>query len=139
VRPRQRRHIALQEDIMLNSRRQLLHSAASLAALLSLPSRLFSAQSQPTSPKYLPYPNGRNPNSPQTMDETTPAGPDEKAIIKQIQEQIRADVEKLYALVTQLKQELGATNTSSVLSVSFVKNAKQIEKLTKQIRDLAKG
>jgi hypothetical protein len=124
---------------MLNSRRQLLHSALSLAALLSLPSRLFSAQSQPASPKYVPYPNGRNPNSPQTMDNTTPAGPDEKAIIKQSQEQIRVDVEKLYALVSQLKQELGATNTTSVLSVSFVKKAKQIEKLAKQIRDLAKG
>jgi hypothetical protein len=72
------------------------------------------------------------------MDDTTPAGPDEKAIIRQSQE-IRVDVEKLYALVSQLKQELGATNTTSVLSVSFVKKAKQIEKLAKQIRDLAKG
>jgi hypothetical protein len=124
---------------MLNSRRQLLYSAASLAALFSLPSRLFSAQSQAASPKYFPYPNGRNPNVPETMDDTAPAGPDEKAIIKQRQEQIRADVEKLSALVSLLKQEVGATNTSSVLSVSFVKNAKQIEKLAKQIRDLAKG
>ncbi|MGB7846306.1 MAG: hypothetical protein WBL63_11875 [Candidatus Acidiferrum sp.] len=124
---------------MLNSRRQLLHSAASLAALLSFPSRLLSAQSQPSSPKYIPYPNGRDPNSPQTTNDPAPNSPDEKAIIKQNQQQIRADVEKLYALISQLKQELSVTNTSSVLSVSFVKNAKQIEKLAKQIRDLARG
>jgi hypothetical protein len=73
------------------------------------------------------------------MDDTNPAGPDAKAIIKQSQEEIRVDVEKLYALVSQLKQELGATNTTTVLSVSFVKKAKQIEKLAKQNRDLTKG
>jgi hypothetical protein len=130
-------HIALREDVMLNSRRQLLHSAASFAAFLSVPTRLFPAQSG-RSPEYKPSPNAPNPNFPQGMNGPAPKGPDEKAINKQNQEQIRADVDKLYALVSQLKQQLSLTNTSSVLSVSFVKDAKEIEKLARQIRELAK-
>lgn len=122
---------------MTNSRRQLISSAASFAALLSLPSRLFSAQAR--SPEYRPSPHAPNPNFPQGMDGPPPTPPDQKAINKQNQEQIRADVDKLSALVSDLKQELSVTNATSVLSVAFVKNAHQIEKLAKQIRELAKG
>lgn len=123
---------------MDNARRQLLYSAVSLAALLSLPSRVFSQQSHPP-PAPLPSPNAPNPSFPQGMDGPGPKGPDQKAIDKQNQEQIRADVDKLCALAADLKQELSFTNTATVLSVGFVKNAKQIEKLAKQIHELAKG
>ena len=122
---------------MPNTRRQLLFSGASFAAFLSLPPRLFQAQTR--SPEYHPSPNAPNPNFPQGMNGPGPTPPDQKAINKQNQEQIRADVEKLSALVAELKQELSITNTSSVLSVAFVKNAHQIEKLAKHIRELAKG
>jgi hypothetical protein len=45
----------------------------------------------------------------------------------------------MYALVSDLKQELGVTNTTSVLSLDFVKKAHEVEKLAKHIKDLAKG
>jgi hypothetical protein len=123
---------------MDNVRRQLLHSAFSFAAFLSLPSRIFSQQAHPP-PQPIPSPNAPNPAYPQGMDGPGPKGPDQKALDKQNQEQIRADVDKLCALAADLKQELSVTNTTTVLSVGFVKNAKQIEKLAKQIHDLAKG
>ena len=122
---------------MLNSRRQVLHSVASFAVLLSFPSRLLSAQRP--KPEPIPSPNAPNPNFPQGMNGPGPTPTDQKAIDKQIQEQIRSDVEKLYSLASELKQELGVTNTTAVLSVSVVKNAKQIEKLAKEIHQLAKG
>jgi len=124
---------------MLNSRRELLHSAASLAALLSIPSSLFSGQSNRPTPQPLPSPNAPDPRFPQGMNGPGPSTPDQRTINKQNLEQLRTDVDKLYSLAVELKQELGVTHTTAVYSVAFVKNAKQIEKLAKEIRDLAKG
>jgi hypothetical protein len=122
---------------MFNTRRQLLSSAIPLAALLSLPSQLFSSQTRTI--EYRPSPNAPDPHFPQGMNGPGPTPPDQKSIDKQNQAEIRADVDKLYSLVSELKQQISLTNTSDVLSVSFVKNAHQIEKLAKHIRELAKG
>jgi hypothetical protein len=73
------------------------------------------------------------------MDGPGPSKPDQKTIDKQNQAEIRSDVDKMYALVSDLKQELGVTNTTSVLSVDFVKKAHELEKLAKHVKDLAKG
>jgi hypothetical protein len=73
------------------------------------------------------------------MNGPGPAPPDPKSVNQQNQAEIRADVDKLSALVSDLKKELSVTNTSSVLSIAFVKNAHQVEKLAKHIRELAKG
>jgi hypothetical protein len=123
---------------MLDTRRQLLRSVVSVAAVLSVPARFLLAQHGPT-PQPLPSPNAPNPNFPQGMNGPGPTPPDQKAIDKQNQEQIRADVDKMYAIVSELKQQLGVTNTTAVLSVDFVKKAKEIEKLAKQVKDLARG
>jgi len=66
-------------------------------------------------------------------------GPDKKAIDRQNQQEIRADVTKLYEMVSELKDQIDKTDSTSTLSVSVVKKAQQIEKLAKQIKDLAKG
>jgi hypothetical protein len=124
---------------MLDSRRQLIQCAVSFAALLSLPARVFSQVPPYSSPQLLSSPNAPNSNFPQVMYGPGPKGLDQKAIDSQYREQIHADVEKLCALASDLKQELSVTNTSTVLSVRFVKNAKQIEKLSKHIQVLAKG
>jgi hypothetical protein len=122
---------------MTNTRRQLLFSSASFATFLSLSPRLFQAQTR--SPEYRPSPNAPDPNFPQGMNGPGPAPPDPKSVNQQNQAEIRADVDKLSALVSDLKKELSVTNTSSVLSIAFVKNAHQVEKLAKHIRELAKG
>jgi hypothetical protein len=121
---------------MLDTRRQVLRSAVSVAAILSLPARFFA---QHPTPQPLPSPNAPNPNFPQGMNGPGPTPADQKAIDKQNQEQIRADVDKMFAIVSELKQQLGVTNTTSVLSIDFVKKAHEIEKLAKQVKDLAKG
>jgi hypothetical protein len=124
---------------MLDTRRQLLLSGISFAAFFSLSSRLFCAQGERPHPQPIPSPNAPNPNYPQGMNGPGPSRPDQKAIDKQNQEEIRADVDKMYALVSDLKQQLGVTNTTSVLSVDFVKKAHEVEKLAKHVKDLAKG
>jgi hypothetical protein len=52
--------------------------------------------------------------------------------------QMRGAVEKLYTLVQQLKQEVDRTDSTSVLSLNLVDNAKKVEDLAKQIRKLAR-
>jgi hypothetical protein len=123
---------------MLDTRRQLLRSVFSMAAALSFSARLFGQQQHPP-PQPLPSPNAPNPAYPQGMNGPGPTMPDQKTIDKQNQVQIRADVDKMYAMVSEMKQELGVTNTATVLSVNFVKKAHEIEKLAKQVKELAKG
>lgn len=122
---------------MVDARRQLLRSAVSCAALLSLPFAALSGQH--SQPQPLPSPNAPNPNFPQGMNGPGPTPPDQKALDKQNQAEIRADVDKMYAIVSDLRQQLSVTNTTSVLSVDFVKKAHEVEKLAKHVKDLAKG
>jgi hypothetical protein len=129
--------LLFREDPMLDTRRQLFRSAASVAMIMSLPARFFAAQHP--SPQPLPSPNAPNPSYPQGMNGPGPSSPDQKAIDKQNQEQIRADIDKMFAIVSEMKQELGVTNTAAVLSVNFVKKAHEIEKLAKHVKELSKG
>jgi hypothetical protein len=52
--------------------------------------------------------------------------------------ELRLDVQRLYALSTELKDEVDRANTDAVLSASVLKRAHDIEKLAKQIRERAK-
>lgn len=123
---------------MPDSRRELFRFAISLATVGSLPTRLLFAQHP--QPQPVPSPNAPNPNFPQGMNGPGPTpSKDQKELDKQLQQEIRTDVDKIYSLVFQMKEELSFTSANSVLSVGFVKKAHEIEKLAKHVRDLAKG
>jgi hypothetical protein len=123
---------------MPDSRRRLLQSLAALAAVLAGEPALSGVLAQTgMAPKAKPYPNGRDPNIPPGLDE--PSTLDPKAIEQANQKKLRADVAKLLDMASELKQEVDKTDATSTLPLSVVKKAQQIEKLAKQIRDLAKG
>jgi hypothetical protein len=65
--------------------------------------------------------------------------PDPKQVLKQNKEQIHDDVEKLYTLATELKDEVEKTDSANVLSLTMVNKAEQVEKLAKQIKNLSRG
>ncbi len=67
------------------------------------------------------------------------AKPDPKQILKQNKDQIHDDVEKLYVLASELKDEVEKTDSVNVLSLAMVGKAEQVEKLAKQIKNLARG
>jgi hypothetical protein len=92
---------------------------------------------QGVSPKAKTYPNGRDPNVPPAMDESGVSDP--RAIELQNQKKLRSDVAKLYEMVSDFKDQLEKTDANTTLAVPLVKKAQQIEKLAKQIKDLAKG
>jgi hypothetical protein len=67
------------------------------------------------------------------------AKPDPKQILKQNKDQIHDDIEKLYVLASELKDEVEKTDSVNVLSLAMVGKAEQVEKLAKQIKNLARG
>jgi hypothetical protein len=97
------------------------------------------SQSMPTARPF-PSPNApTNPNAPAGLDRPPMAGPESKQPNPQLGLQIHSDVEKLYQMALELKQQVEATDLNAVLSLAVVKKAQQIEKLAKRIKEEAKG
>jgi hypothetical protein len=65
--------------------------------------------------------------------------PDPKSILEHNQEKIQSDVEHLYELATELRDQVKKSNSTDVLSLDLLKKAEEVEKLAHQIRSLAKG
>jgi|SRR2546422_2126951 len=122
---------------MPESRRRLLTALFGTAGVFAVEPLLVGLQAPGSPPKAKVYPNGRDPNLNTGIDD--PSRPDPKAIARANQIMIRADVTKLYEMASELKEQIDKTDAASTLSVSVVKKAQQIEKLAKQIKDLAKG
>jgi hypothetical protein len=122
---------------MVDSRRRLFIALASALGVLAAEPLLFSLQLPRPAREPRPYPDGRDHGIPPNADD--PGAPKRKVVERQNQIQIREDVAKLYEIASELKGEVERTDASSILSVSLVKKAQQIEKLAKEIKNLAKG
>jgi hypothetical protein len=123
---------------MQESRRCLLMTFVGAAGVLAVEPLLAALDPQGgVSPKAKPYPNGRDPNAATEPDE--PRVVDQKALELQNQKKLRSDVAKLYEMVSDLKEQVEKTDVSAKFSVSLVRNAQQIEKLAKEIKNLAKA
>jgi hypothetical protein len=112
-----------------------LFSWALAAPLALLAVRAFAQNPSPKLPKGdTPVYDGRN-----DPFGDNAAKPDPKQILKQNKEQIHDDVEKLYTLASELKDEVERTDSANVLSLTIVGKSEQVEKLAKQIKNLARG
>jgi hypothetical protein len=113
--------------------------AGAAGMLLVAPGWIEAWQTRPT-PQPKASPNApTNQNVPQGLDGRPLSVEEQKqAIDRQNQQEIRLEVQRLYAMATELKDEVDRTNANNVLSLSVVKRAQDIEKLAKQIRDRAK-
>lgn len=123
---------------MPETRRHLF--ATTLGALGLFATRALFASANPQvrpEPKAQPYPNGRDPNTDTGLE--GPSRINQKGIDHANRDKLRADVSKLYEMVGDFKAQVEKTDANSVLSLSLVKQAQQIEKLAKQIKDLTKG
>jgi hypothetical protein len=79
------------------------------------------------------------PPSPSTFPDADIPRIDPKAILKGNQKQIQDDVKRLYALATELKEQAEKTDATAMLSLPMVRKAEEIEKLARQIKNLAKN
>ena len=112
-----------------------------VAAVILMSTSSGTPQGHPTPPPIVPRasPNAPNPNYPPGLQGPEQTPPDPKKVNRQNQAEIKADVQKLYELIGELKEQVERSDANSTLSVSVVKKAQQIEKLAKQVKDRAKG
>jgi hypothetical protein len=123
----------------MSSIRRILAATVVTAALAVTATYTLRSQPQRSVPQPLPSPNAPNPNFPPGMNGPDITPPDQKKMDRQAQADVRADVEKLYQLVTELRDQVQKSDTTSTLSLSVINKAKQIEKLAKQVKERAKG
>jgi hypothetical protein len=79
--------------------------------------------------------SGNNPDDAAPVPEKTPT----KAMLEANEKDIKKNIEKLYQLATDLKDEVEKTDSSQVLSLALLKKADEIEKLAHDIKTRAKG
>src|SRR5262249_33992866 len=104
---------------MQSSRRSLLHL---LSAAGTLSAFAWLARAQDPFP-----PPRRNPARPGDDDSTTPGKPSTKAVLEDNEKDIKKNVEKLFELASQLKQQVEKTDSTTTLSLALVKKAEEIE------------
>ena len=72
-------------------------------------------------------------------DEFPPVDRNDRALAAAKNErELRLDVQRLYAIASELKDEANGNNSQLVLNVTVVRRVQAIEKLAKQIKDRAK-
>ena len=118
---------------MYESRRSLLRGMVGVVALFSINASAARGQD--------PFPKAQ---SPMHHGEDEPiANPNAKSPTKirleENQKDIKKDIEKLFDLASQLKQQIEKTDATAVLSLAMVKKAEEIERLARQIKERAKG
>jgi len=118
---------------MQESRRSLLRKIVGVTATLSMAASMGRGQD--------PFPKARPPK--RTDDEDTNQIPNAKSptkvLLQENQRDIRKNIEKLFELASQLKEQVEKTDATTVLSLAMVKKAEEIEKLARQIKERAKG
>jgi len=117
---------------MLESRRELLWGLLGAAGLMSSPKALAAAAAQYPPPRPTP------PSDTGTLA-GAPKHANARVLTAKDQELLKSDLDQLLQLASELQKEYQAANPNAVLSVSFVKNAEQAEKLAKQVKNLARG
>jgi hypothetical protein len=122
---------------MEHDRRRFLAEGIGTALLAPLGLMAFGAGNPPAQTS-----QSQNPRPfPPEHENTTPEAPviDPKEILKHNQKQITDDVQKLYTLAGELKEQVDKTDSATVLSLPLVQKAEAIEKLARQIKNLARG
>ena len=114
---------------MQKPRRTLLRTLAGCVAALATSAAISRAQNPFPTPPGRPGEDSPNAN----------AKPLSKVLLEENQKDIKKNIEKLFQLASQLKEEVEKTDSTAVLSLAMVKKAEEIEKLARQIKDRAKG
>jgi hypothetical protein len=125
------------EELMRASRRRLLRTFSG-AVVGSLLLRSQNPAAQTPTPRVRP-PRSQGDTSDEPGNPPNAPNSSNKAILEQRQKDIKKEVEKLYKLASELKNEVEKTDATTVLSLPLLKKAEEIEKLAKQIKDNAKG
>jgi hypothetical protein len=123
-------------------RRIFLASIFPAALAMPLGSALLRSSIQEPRPPLVPHdPSNPRNTSPTSDDPFHVDAPkvDPKVVLTRNQVEIREDTQKLFTLASALKEQVSKTDSATVLSLPLVQKAEEIEKLAKQIKNLARG
>jgi hypothetical protein len=118
---------------MLESRRGLLLGLVGAAGFISSRNLLTADAAQYPPPRPTP------PSSDPTALAGTPKHANSHVLTAKDQQLLKSDLDRLLQLASELQKEYQAADPNAVLSVTFMKNAEQAEKLAKQVKNLARG
>jgi hypothetical protein len=123
---------------MSNTRRGFLLALATAGTVAALHGQRLQGQSRSQGKPAGGAPTDASGNNP---DDAAPAPekPPSKAILEANEKDIKKNIEKLFQLATDLKEEVEKTDSSQVLSLALLKKAEEIEKLAHDIKTRAKG
>jgi len=62
-----------------------------------------------------------------------------KMLLEQNQKDMKKNIERLFQLASELKDEVEKTDATTMLSIAMLRKTEEIEKLARSIRDRAKG
>ena len=117
-----------------------------IPAALSMPLGLFCSagfadaqNTLPARPESAQNPGVPKIDQPTPSDQGKPTAKEAKEILKQNKHQIEENVEKIYQLAGELKDEVEKTDAANTSSLPMIQKAEQIEKLAKQVKNLARG
>jgi hypothetical protein len=100
---------------------------------------LFAALQRQVPPAQVPrFPDASDSGNQPAETPALPA-PDPKAKLEENQKNLRKDADHLLQLARELKDEVDKTEQTDVLSLSLVKKAEEVEKLARQIKEIAKA
>ena len=128
---------------MFESRRRMIGVLGALAgaAATEIAPGLLAQNPSGQEPRHRPIPNLPKPDrsSPDLDDPPVKKTPAPGEQNRQLQADLRTEVDKLCAMANELKEDMFRVNSSETLSVGFIKKVQAIEKLAKHIKDQAKG
>jgi hypothetical protein len=125
---------------MPQSRRYMLTVFVGAAGVLAVQPLLSGLPQRSPSPQPIPSPNAPNQNFPPGLNgPDNPPRSDKKTVDPKKQQEIKANIQKLYDLASELKEQSEKADLNSIMPISLIKEAQQIEKLAKQIKELSKG
>jgi hypothetical protein len=122
---------------MDETRREFVMGMAVAAGLLAAVDGRLLAQFPPTPPP--PPKPAETPNPAEVHANPRATATAKRAALQQNEKEFREGVERLYQLISELREEVQKTMTTDVLSVRMVKKAEEIEKLAKTLKAKAKG
>ena len=123
---------------MKTGRRLFLSSfSPSIVIVLAAARSLFAKPQRRGPPSASQIPDASDSGRPGEAPSLAP--PDPKVQLKENQKNLRRDADHLLQLAKDLKDEADKTEQTDVLSLSLVKKAEEVEKLARQIKDLARA
>jgi hypothetical protein len=122
---------------MHETRRGFFMLMAAAASVLAAEDGWVLAQYPPTPPP--PPKPAETPNPAEIHANPQASAAAKRAMLQQNEKEFREGVERLYQLISELREEVQKTATTDVLSIRMVKKTEEIEKLAKVLKAKAKG